>query len=32
VRMVWHLDVDDVDTVYAADVVSAMIAHGGPGS
>jgi threonine aldolase len=32
VRMVWHLDVDDADTVYAADVVSAMIAHGGPGS
>jgi threonine aldolase len=32
VRMVWHLDVDDADTVYAADVVSAMIAQGGPGS
>jgi threonine aldolase len=32
VRMVWHLDVDDADTAYAADVVSAMVVHGGPGS
>ena len=30
VRMVWHLDVDDADTVYAADVVSAMICPWGP--
>jgi threonine aldolase len=30
VRMVWHLDVDDADTVYAADVVSAMMAEEAP--
>ena len=25
VRLVWHLDVDDDDTTYAADVVSTLI-------
>jgi threonine aldolase len=30
VRMVWHLDVGDDDTVYAADVVSSMIADEAP--
>ena len=27
VRMVWHLDVDDADTAYAADVVTTLIAE-----
>jgi threonine aldolase len=32
VRLVWHLDVDDADTVYAADLVNAMLAEGPQGA
>ena len=32
VRLVWHLDVDDADTVYAADLVNAMLAEAGQGA
>jgi threonine aldolase len=31
VRLVWHLDVDDADTVYAADVVNTMLAEAAHG-
>jgi threonine aldolase len=31
VRLVWHLDVDDADTVYAADLVNTMIAEAAQG-
>jgi hypothetical protein len=27
VRLVWHLDVDDADTAYAADVMNTLIAQ-----
>ena len=30
VRMVWHLDVDDASTAYAADVVTTMICEEAP--
>jgi threonine aldolase len=32
VRLVWHLDVDDPDTDYAADVVTALCSEAGQGS
>jgi threonine aldolase len=32
VRLVWHLDVDDADTSYAADLVNTMFAEAAPGS
>jgi threonine aldolase len=32
VRLVWHLDVDDADTVYAADLVNGMLAEAAQGS
>jgi threonine aldolase len=32
VRLVWHLDVDDADTVYAADLVNTMFAEAAHGS
>jgi len=32
VRLVWHLDVDDADTVYAADLVSTMLAEAAQGA
>jgi threonine aldolase len=32
VRLVWHLDVDDGDTDYAADLVNTMLSEAAPGS
>jgi threonine aldolase len=32
VRLVWHLDVDDADTVYAVDLVNTMLAEAAQGS
>jgi len=32
VRLVWHLDVDDADTVYAADLVNTMLAEAAQGA
>jgi threonine aldolase len=32
VRLVWHLDVDDADTVFAADLVNTMLAEAAQGS
>ena len=32
VRLVWHLDVDDADTVYAADLVSTLLAEAAQGA
>jgi threonine aldolase len=32
VRLVWHLDVDDADTVFAADLVNTMLAEAARGS
>ncbi|MEP7193309.1 MAG: GntG family PLP-dependent aldolase [Actinomycetota bacterium] len=32
VRLVWHLDVDDADTSFAAEIVNMMCAQAGPGS
>jgi threonine aldolase len=32
VRLVWHLDVDDDDTGYAADLVNTMLAQAAQGS
>ena len=32
VRLVWHLDVDDADTGYAADLVNAMLTESANGS
>lgn len=31
VRLVWHLDVDDPDTNYAADLVTTLLAQAAPG-